>query len=207
MGSQTQLSVNWCDPCKEKQQVLKATLLHFPTGRAGSWNALSFTAPFCAWERGNSENNPNSAVSWKCRVQPLWAQDERDVLCLTSPRCIPQHVLGWRVHSTHPLGTGCDSTFFSKYLRSLTHTFSCNVQMVQKDGIRINLDCYPCTGVCKGRQSSCLYWEEKGKHIGKVNMLLTPLLFLFFPAKESPDFSRLLIIYRLLSMDVVMCLQ
>lgn len=101
-------------PCSfiSLQAELEIEMLHPP-----------HTARVCWRLRGNkpSENKPNLALSWKCWLQPLWAHDERDVLCLSSPRCTLQHVLGWRVHSTHPMAAGYDSTFFSKCFPSLTH--------------------------------------------------------------------------------------
>ena len=81
------------------------------------------------------ENRPKFAVLWKCQVQRLWAHDEKDALCATVH---PTTRSWWCVHTTHPPASGYKSTFFfSKYFPSLPYTFSCNVQMVLKDGIRI----------------------------------------------------------------------
>lgn len=97
--------------------------------------------------------------------------------------------------------SGYKSTFyFSKYLPSrLIHSparckWFKNMIMVFS-GIIIHVQSFV---VKEGKAGSSLYYEEKWKHIRKEMVLLTP----YFSVHQS-----LLIIYRFLSMDVVLCLH
>lgn len=83
----------------------------------------------------------------------LFGHTMREMFCALAHHGAPCNTFWGDVSTAHTPWLQAMTAPSSLNVSPPSLTFACNVQMEHKDGIRINLDCYPCTGVCKGRQS------------------------------------------------------